>query len=68
MQPDQISLPEASRRLRQPWHRTYRDVLAGELTAEQGQNGRWAIDAASVDRLARERQMQTPQGTDLGKA
>ncbi len=51
---EMIPLAEGARRLKQGWRLTWEMVLRGELPAER-RNGRWWVDAHSVDRLARER-------------
>lgn len=51
---EMIPLAEGSRRLKQGWRVTWNMVLRGELPAER-RNGRWWVDAHSVDRLAHQR-------------
>lgn len=46
----EIDITEAAQRLRFSWHRAWRAVLTGRLTARRVGRS-WRVDAASVERL-----------------
>lgn len=50
-----MKLPDACRRLGLPYHRVYALMLSGQLPGRRDLAGRWTLDAAAVERLARER-------------
>ena len=51
----EITLPEASQRLRLPYLRTYDMVLRGLLPARRDESGRWRVVESEVIRLANQR-------------
>ena len=59
---EQITLPEAARRLSISWERAWRALLKGELQGEKHE-GRWYVDAASVAAYALRR--DSNNGQDL---
>jgi hypothetical protein len=56
-----IPLPEAAHLLGQGWHRTWSQLLRGELAGEK-RDGHWLVSTASVERLAGQRQRDGNRG------
>ena len=54
MPEDRVSLPAAGRMLGMSWSRTYQLMMTGKLEGEQGDNGRYQISRASVERFLAE--------------
>ena len=54
-QTERMPLSEAAYALHKSWRAAYDMLLAGVLTGGK-ENGRWVVDAASVERIKRERE------------
>lgn len=58
-EPTEIPLSEAAFSLKAPWRSCYDWLLSGRLSGRKV-NGRWMVDASSVERVRRERETPAP--------
>ena len=61
----EIRLSEAARRLGVDWATAWKLVLKRKLDAQQRANGRWYVQAASVETFARANALEERRGAEV---